>query len=130
MTIHEAITRIDDRKPNGYSVPDKVRWLNNIDRAVKTEIIDTHAGYEDYADFAGYDADTDVTTELIAPAPYDEMYIYWLEAMIDYADGEYARYNNTAAMYAEAYKAFRNYYNSTHEPLSARMSYFGRGTRI
>ena len=125
MTIQEAITRIDDLKPNSYEMADKKKWLNNIDWMIKTEIIDTHEGHEEYEDFEGYDTDTDLTTELLVGTPYDELYINWLEARIDYANGEYGRYNNTALAFNEALKQFRNYYNSTHMPLTARLDFFG-----
>lgn len=117
MTILEAISRVDDVKPNSYSQADKIAWLSRIDATIKNEIIDTHEGAENIA-FNGYDLDTDTNTELLVPAPYDEVYIRYLEMQIDYANNEYGKYNNSMVMYNAAYAAYEKYYNRNHMPLS------------
>ena len=123
MTIIEAINRIDSLKNNTYTQDEKVAWLNRIEWIIKQEIIDTHEGGEDVT-FTGYDGSTDVTTELIAAAPHDELYLRWLEAQIDFANGEYSRYSNTYSMFNTAFTAFQNYYNRTHMPLSTSLKFF------
>ena len=117
MTIIEAINRIDHLKPNAYSQQDKVRWLSNLDGVVKKEMIDTHEGGEDVI-FEGYNDETLLTTELLIPAPYDEVYVRYLEMQIDYANGEYAKYNNSTVEYNTAFSAFEKYYNRDHTPRS------------
>lgn len=61
---------------------------------------------------------------LTAPAPYDEVYLRWLEAQIDYANGEIERYNNSITAFNHAYSAFERYYNRTHLPIRKKMKYF------
>ena len=117
MTIIEAINRTDSVKPNAYSQSEKVRWLSTLDGTVKTEIIDTHEGGEEIA-FSGYDDETVLTTPLLIPAPYDDVYIRYLEMQIDYANGEYGKYNNSASAYNTAFSAFEKYYNREHMPRS------------
>ncbi|MBR5594015.1 MAG: hypothetical protein IKW46_08085 [Bacteroidaceae bacterium] len=117
MTILEAISRVDAVKPNSYSQTEKIAWLSRIDATIKNEIIDTHEGAENIT-FNGYDLDTDTNTELLVPAPYDEVYIRYLEMHIDYANNEYGKYNNSMVMYNAAYAAYEKYYNRTHMPLS------------
>lgn len=80
------------------------------------DIIETHEDAEQVK-FNGYDSNTSLDTELIAPAPYDEMYVRWLEAQIDYANGEIGKYNNSIAVFNTAVTNFRNYYNRQHLPL-------------
>ena len=116
MTIQEAISRVDSLKPNVYSQADKIVWLNNLDLSVKIEILDTHDGAEDYAEFAGYNAETPLDTELLVPAPYDEMYVFYLEAMIDAYNNEYDRYNESMARFNAKYRDFGAYYNRKHMP--------------
>jgi hypothetical protein len=123
MTIIGAINHLDAVKPNGYSQTEKIKWLSNLDGIVKTEIIDTHEGAE-VATFNGYDEHTDLNTELLVPHPYDEVYIRWLEAQIDYANGEYGKYNNSITMYNIAYAAYERYYNRTHMPIAKRFTHF------
>ena len=123
MTIAEAISQVDSLKPNTYTPEDKIGWLSTLDTKVKTQIIDAHEGGEGIA-FSGYDSSTDQDTQLLVPAPFDEMYLRWLEAQIDYANGEYNKYNNAISMYQTAYDGFANYYNRTHMPLGSKLKYF------
>jgi hypothetical protein len=123
MKIIEAINRIDALKYNTYSQADKVQWLSRVDGMIKRHIIDTHEGYEDVT-FTGYNDDTDLQTELLAPAPYDELYLRWMETMIDFHNGEYGKYNNAVDMFNTSYESFQNYYNRTHMPKSTKFKYF------
>ena len=123
MTILEAINRIDSLKHNTYTQNDKVAWLSRLDSMVKRLIIDTHEGGEDIT-FTGYNDSTPVNTELLVPAPFDEMYLRWLEAQIDYTNGEYDKYNNSILMYQTAYEGYANYYNRNHMPKGGKMKFF------
>ena len=123
MKIIEAINRIDSLKHNTYSQLDKILWLSELDWDVKLNIIDTHEGQD--ITFSGYDDQTDLQTELLIPAPYDKVYLLWLEAQIDYYNGEYDRYNNAMEMFSAAFEGFANYYNRTHMPKGKKFKYFG-----
>lgn len=116
MTIIEAINRLDDLTFNTYSQNDKVQWLSTLDSSVKQQIIDTHEGAEAIS-FSGYTDDTPIETVLLVPAPYDEVYLRWMEAQIAYYNGEYSKYNNAIIMYNTAFEAYQSYYNRTHMPV-------------
>lgn len=118
MTLQNAIARTDTLKYNTYEPAEKIAWLSKLDWMIKKNIIDTHEGGEAVF-FGGYDADTDTRTELLAPAPYDEVYLRWLEAQIDLANGEIDKYNASIMLFNAEYEAFENYYNRNHLPLSA-----------
>lgn len=124
MTIMEVLNRIDTIKPNGYSQGEKIKWLSALDGDIKAKIIDTHEGNESLA-FDGYDEETNLTTELLVPAPYDDIYLFWLDAKIDYWNGETRRYNNAVEMFNTAYDEFWKYYNRTHMPKGGKFKYFG-----
>ena len=123
MTIFEAISRIDAVKPNSYSQHEKVSWLSTLDGIIKTEIVDTHEGAENVT-FNGYNSETALTTELLVPAPYDEVYLFWLESKIDYWNGETGKYNNSVLMYNTAYSAYEKFYNRTHMPIVKKFKLF------
>ena len=123
MTIMEAINRIDTIKPNTYSQSEKMKWLSTLDGVIKTNIIDTHEGAEAVV-FNGYTEETNFTTTLLVPAPYDEMYLFWLESRIDYWNGEAGRYNNSISMYNATYSEFEKYYNRTHKPKGNKFKFF------
>ena len=122
MKIIEAINRIDSLKHNTYSQSDKVVWLSEVDWDVARNIIETHEGAE--STFTGYDDSTDLQTELLIPAPYNKAYLLWLEAQIDYYNGEYDRYNNAMEMFSAAFEGFANYYNRTHKPKGKKFKFF------
>ena len=123
MTIMGAINHIDSVKPNGYGLPEKIKWLSTLDGIVKAEVIDTHEGGENIS-FKGYDEMTALTTELLIPHPYDEVYFRWLEAQIDYANGEYGKYNNSITMFNNAFDTYKEYYNRIHRPLGNKRFLF------
>jgi hypothetical protein len=119
----DVIYRLDEVKPNSYSQAEKIKWLSSLDGMIKTEIIDTHEGGENVV-FKGYDENTEITTELLVPAPYDDIYLRWIEMQIDYANGEYGKYNNSSMLYNTAYNAYANYYNRTHMPKGKKFKFF------
>lgn len=122
ITIEEAIAQIDNSKPNTYSVSDKIRWLNDLDGKIKALVIDTHEGGSDIV-FEGY-SEENLKAELLVSSPFENIYLRWLEAQIDYENNENAKYNNSISRYNEIYTAFENYYNRTHMPLTKKINYF------
>ena len=123
VTIMEAISQTDELKHNTYPQNVKIGWLSRLDAVVKRLVIDTHEDGEN-VNFAGYDGNTDLHTQLLIPAPFDEAYIRWLEAQIDYSNGEYGKYNNAIDMFNTAWTAYRNDYNRTHMPKGTGFRYF------
>lgn len=123
MTIIEALTRIDAIKPNSYPQAEKIRWLNTLDGIIKEKIIDTHEGAEGVS-FNGYTVDVNLNTKLLVPAPYDEIYLFWLESKMDYWNGETGRYNNSINMYNTAYSEYEKEYNRTHMPKGKKFKFF------
>lgn len=123
MTIIECLNRIDALKPNSYERDDKIRWLSTLDGLIYNNIIKTHEGAEG-VEFSGYNVETPIETVLLVPAPYDEIYIKWLEAQIHYASEETGKYNNALIAYNDAYSAFERYYNRTHMPKGTSFKFF------
>ena len=122
MKIIEAIQKVDALKPNNYSQEDKIKWLSTLDGIIKKEIIDTHEGGSKI-EFNGYDTSS-LEIKLLVPAPYDDIYIKWLEAQINYNIGEIGKYNNSMTMYNSAYSTYERYYNRTHMPIGKKFKYF------
>lgn len=116
MTINEAINRLDVLKANSYSEPEKIEWLSRVDSMVKVQIVDTHVG-GDKVSFHGYTENTPMETVLLVPAPFDELYLRWLEAQIDYHNHEYDGYNNAIILFNTAFQAYADHYNRCHMPV-------------
>lgn len=122
MRVQEAINRIDSLKANGYTDAEKIAWLSELDGKIYNEIVSTH---EDAAinAFEGY-TDGDTGKELIVGSPYEDIYVRWLEACIDYANSEYGKYNNSMSMFNAKMAEFERYYNRTHMPKGTKIKYF------
>jgi len=114
MTINEAITRADRVKPNQYETAEKVRWLSTLDGKIRREMMAWHEGAD--GPFAAYDPDGDLDVPLLVPEPYDELYMHWLFAQVDYHNNEIDRFNNCMVMFNMAYATFADWYNRTHRP--------------
>lgn len=125
MTIIEAINEVNNLKPNDYGNEDKIKWLYRLDQQIKQEICDTHRYNEGETEptLENYDSQH-TNTVLLVPAPYDELYIHFLAAQIDYYNREYDGFNATNAMYTAVLGSFRNRYNATHRPLFDRKKYY------
>lgn len=116
MKISKAMQRLDALKFNTYNEEDKIAWLSRLDGMVKQQIIDTHEDNESVP-FSGYDDSTPIDTVLLVPSPYDEMYLRWMEAQIDYHNGEFDKFNNAIILFNAAFEAYHRYYNSKHKPV-------------
>ncbi len=123
MTIKEAINQVDLLKPNTYEALVKIGWLSRLDTMVKGQVIDAYDGAEK-VQFSGYDEQTPKDTALLMPEPYAEAYLRWIEAQIDYANGEYDKYNNSIVMFNTAFQGYKDEYNRTHLPKSGCSQFF------
>lgn len=123
MKLIEAISRIDKLKHNPYSKEEKLRWLSTLDGLVKTLILDTHAGNK-ATPFHPYNTATPDDTLLLVPEPYDELYLWWLAAQIDYHNGEMTAYNNSIALFNTGYSVFAEAYTRKYSPLTARGAFY------
>lgn len=116
MTIQEAIRAVDALKPNQYDSKTKREWLSTLDGKVREELLLTHA-HEALPEFPGY-ADAADDTELLIPAPFGgDVYLWYLQSMIDLYNGESAKYNQSAAQFNSAYSDYSGWYHRTVPPL-------------
>lgn len=123
MKISEVIAKLDSLKPNAFAMEDKIGWINELEWRIKREIVDTHEVIEP-VEFDGYSGEESLEQVLIAPAPWDNVYLRWLECMVDYYNGESARFVNSRILFNDSYADFAAWYNRTHRPLSTRMKYY------
>jgi len=122
MTIDQAINTLDARRSNTFSRQEKIGWLSQLDKLICEEVISTHQG--EAISFVGYTADTDPQTRLLVPAPWDEIYLHYMQAQIDYINGEMTRYTNAAALFNNVLSAYKNHYHRSHAPKGQAWRYF------
>lgn len=140
MTIREAIGAVDRLKPNTCSDRDKRRWLWEAETLAREQITALYrkrrkpadpaedtadtAAPEDASDTAPFDDETPADTVLTVPAPYDQLYLRYLEAQIDYHNGEFDRYNNAIALFQTAFDGCRSACLRQRAPVGATFRYF------
>ena len=110
MRIKDALSRIAAIKPSRYGDELMVEWLSRIDETIRVEIMQEGEGP------LRYDAATDMDKELLAPYPYDEIYITWLQAQIDLNNAEMGRFNNDMLLYNTQYTSLCDWWIREHMP--------------
>ena len=141
MRIQEALDKIDLMRPNMVKKQLKIAALSELDGLIRREIIDNHGNgkrpmtlmekiiflppeeraeadeeQEEETEFAGYNIETDPSTELLAPFPYDEIYLYWLASKVDFQNLEMDKYNNDRVLFNNAWETLSDWWTRTHMP--------------
>lgn len=109
MTVREAIDRVDAIKPNAFDDNAKLAWLNELEGDIQVQI----HGLEP-EDLTAYQLPANSAAALLVPAPFDRLYPLRLGAMVDFANGEYDKYQNSMAMANGAYQDYAAWYIRKH----------------
>lgn len=109
MTLREAIARADGVNPNAIDEAQKAAWLSECEGAVQTEVLGVAPD-----DCVTYSYPADADTELLVHRPHDKLYVYYLAAMLDYANHESAHYADSMALYNAAFTEFAKWFRRTH----------------
>lgn len=68
------------------------------------------------APFTGYTEATDGDTVLLAPYPYDDVYVKYLAAQIDIVNQEMQKYQNDMILFNAAYDTMTSWWNRNYMP--------------
>lgn len=117
MTIREAIAMADDIKPNAFETATKLAWLNRLEGTLASEVFLLAPEEVRQLRYAPGELDA----ELLVDAPYDDLYVLWLEAQIDRANGEYNKYQNTMQSYNARRGEFVCWFCQTWDPAQGYM---------
>lgn len=113
MTIGKVIRLADALKPNAIGREQKYQYINEVEGFVQSEVMLLVSD-----DIVTYDCDAtgaDDTVLLVKP-PHDKLYIAYLVAMIDYANGEYNKYANTIEQFNTYYAEYHRWYFKHFHP--------------
>lgn len=108
-TLQQALTRIDAICPNAWDETAKLLWLNECESMIQTRILGTAP-----EQCITYGADTDRSTKLLVPAPFDRLYVYYVIAMCDYAAHETAHYADSMMLFNAALDEYAKWYQRTN----------------
>jgi hypothetical protein len=95
MTIRQAIDACNNRYPNRYNDTDKCQWLRELDVNLDVQTFDAPVQLENYYN---YRAEED-KRNLLVPVGWEMIYVWWLVAQIQMADGEFDKATNAITLY-------------------------------
>ncbi len=99
MTIQKLIDKVQEEKPNTFQTDKLIEFINEIEADVAEQI---------NLDIPSYTGE-DMNEDLMAPSPYDRLYVSYLKAMIDYANEEYASYQLNQEQHNQDFTDFVNW---------------------
>ena len=108
-TVNDVIKYVNDIKPNAFTDDTLTEWLSECEGSIQTEILCIASG-----DVVTYNYADNKDTELIVKPPHDKLYGFYLLAMIDFAHGEYKKYENTMQLFNAALSEFAKWFVRTH----------------
>lgn len=110
MKLSKIISFCDAIKPNAFGHEAKATWISECEGIIHTEVFLLQP-----EDFEPLPTDgTDV--QLSVKPPHDKLYQYYLCAMIDFANGEYDKYQNTLAMFNRCLNEYCRWYCDNLRP--------------
>ena len=115
MTATVLFERLRKLKPVPAEIDDTILldWLNQVEGQILHEIF-----LLSLSEIAPYT--TTPTEALAAPYPYDGIYSLWMEAQVDFANGEYERYTNTMQRYNTAWNDLARHIAKCIRPVYGR----------
>lgn len=99
-----------------YDLEMLIGWLNEIEGQAIDQVIKRARGND--LEFIPYTED-DTDRELAIPDRFQDVYINYIRAKVDFANQETERYNNDAAMFDAAWKEYAAWHIRTHLPKPA-----------
>lgn len=115
MTATILFERLRKLKPVPAEIDDTILldWLNQVEGQILHEIF--LLALSEITPYA-----TTPTEALAAPYPYDGIYLLWMEAQVDFSNGEYERYTNTMQRYNTAWNDLARHIAKCIRPVYGR----------
>lgn len=120
MTVASMIEQFNTERPNSVEDSIKMEWLrkceaNLIEQVILLRTIEegerTREEWQEYLDTFDFDS------ELILKEPYDDLYIYFLDARQSLNNNDKVRYNISSRLFDNALLTFKQKYNREHLPI-------------
>lgn len=108
MTLKEAINKADQIRPNGLPQDIKAAWINELEGQI-SEMMGVACPQNTFPQ----------DTELLMPAPYDNIYYLHTAAMIDHAQQDSELYYNDMTMFNTALSGAKMWYRRNNLPRSS-----------
>lgn len=117
MRIKEAIAESAALTGSALEQGTLCRWLSEMDGRLVMEFFRGES-------WKPYDPEQDTEQVLLVPAPWDGLYVHYLEAMTYYSTGEYSRYQNALTMAEKVLADFKAWFVRTKPAFSPVYPYW------
>lgn len=110
-TMNTVIEELEGLKPNVISDEIKYKWLANLDGLISVQV---HMDAEPIQ----YKLPNDADKTLLVGAPFDDIYVLYCSAMVDFYNREYNNYNFSVSLFNDRLEAYKAYYIQRHPACS------------
>lgn len=110
MTAEYIIERVRSVKPNVYSDTQLLDWIGEVEADIYA-ILTAHS--DSGGEYGGLES---ITDELLLDKVYQNIYIFYLYAQIDYANAEINLYNNDVSVYSQLFEDFAKKHRRENVP--------------
>lgn len=111
MTIRTLLDYVQAVKPSSFTDEQMLVWINELEARVQLEVMQRWPG-----GIVQYKLSENENSVLLLDPPHDSCYRYFLQAMIDYENGEYNRYANTSQMFNASWNDFVAWFAEKYRP--------------
>ena len=117
MTLGQLIDDVKELKP-GCAFTDKqlTSWVNEVEGMIQTDVM-----LFAIDDIRPYDYDSCKDHELLVAFPHSKLYKSYLCAMIDFANGEYDKYQNSMQMFNSHWNEFVKWFARNYRPADMKI---------
>lgn len=116
MTVQDVLNRINELKPNKFSAAAVFGWISKVDFIISEQ----HLPYGGEAIEEPYSPET-ADEEVLLSEEWQDIYLYYASAQMDYLNGEAGRYTNSMIMYNTELQSYLDWYNRTHAHIATRL---------
>ena len=103
MTIRDLLNKINKEKPSSFTEAELIAFVNEVEAEIAEQLeIESAPVYV-------YDHDDELDRVLLAPAPYDRLYVSYVKMQIDSSQEDYDSYENDQAQHTADFQDFTDW---------------------
>ena len=103
MTIRDLLNKINKEKPNSFAEADLIAFVNEVEAEVAEQLGETEVPVYKY------EHDLEFDKVLLAPAPYDLLYVSYVKMQMDAQTEEWDSYYNDQAQHNQDFRDFTDW---------------------
>lgn len=114
MKLGKVIETVNRIKGQQYDTEIMTSWINEIEGQAIDETVNRAEGFS--VEFKPFDYKNDMDAVLVIPDRFEDVYLNYIYAKIDFNNQDTERYNNDVAMFNAAYEAYSAWFRRTNMP--------------